>query len=65
MMCDRWDLSREDLEVYSLESHRRAFQAIEEGRFDREIVPLNGLEMDETPRQTSLEQMAELDPIFT
>jgi acetyl-CoA C-acetyltransferase len=64
MMADRWDLSREDLEVFSLESHRRAWQAIEEGRFDREIIPLNGLTMDETPRQTTLEKMAELDPIF-
>ena len=64
MMADRWDMSREDLEVFSLESHRRALQAIEEGRFDREIVPLNGLTMDETPRETTLEKMAELDPIF-
>jgi len=64
MMCDRWGFSREDLEVYSLESHRRALQAIEDGRFDREIVPYNGCKMDETPRETSLEKMAELDPIF-
>jgi acetyl-CoA C-acetyltransferase len=64
MMADKWNMSREELEVYSLESHRRAFQAIEEGRFDKEVVPYNGLAMDETPRQTSLEKMAELDPIF-
>ncbi len=64
MMCDRWDFSRKDLEVYSLESHRRALQAIENGHFDREIVPYNGCKMDETPRETSLEKMAGLDPIF-
>jgi len=64
MMADRWGFSREELEVYSLESHRRALQAIKEGRFDREIVPLNGLTNDETPRETTLEQMATLDPIF-
>lgn len=64
MMADRWNLSREDLEVFSLESHRRALHAIEQGRFDKEIVPLNGLTMDETPRVTTLEKMAELDPIF-
>lgn len=64
MMADRWGFSREDLEVYSLESHRRAIAAIKEGRFDREIVPLNGLANDETPRETTLEQMATLDPIF-
>ncbi|MGR8919481.1 MAG: acetyl-CoA C-acetyltransferase [Gammaproteobacteria bacterium] len=64
MMCDKWGFNRQDLEEYSLESHRRAKVAIEEGRFDREIVPLNGLTMDETVRETTLEQMAELDPIF-
>ena len=64
MMCDRWGFSRKDLEVYSLESHRRALQAIEDGHFDREIVPYNGCKMDETPRETSLEKMAGLDPIF-
>ena len=64
MMADKWNLSREELDEYSLESHRRAFQAIEEGRFDKEIIPLNGLTMDETPRHTTLEKMAELDPIF-
>jgi len=64
MMADKWNMSREDLEVFSLESHRRALHAIEQGRFDKEIVPLNGLTMDETPRVTTLEKMAELDPIF-
>ena len=54
MMADKWGLSREAMEVYSLESHRRALHAIKEGRFKREIVPLNGLDHDETPRETSL-----------
>lgn len=64
MMADQWGFSREDLEVYALESHRRALQAIEEGRFDKEIIPYNGCAMDETARETSLEKMAELDYIF-
>lgn len=64
MIADKWELSREELEVYSLESHTRAFKAIEEGRFDREIAPLAGVEMDETPRQSTLEKMAELEGIF-
>ncbi len=64
MMVEKWNFSREDLEVYSLESHRRALAAITDGRFDREIVPYNGLSMDETPRETTLEKMAELDTIF-
>ena len=64
MIADKWGLSRHDLEVYSLESHARALKAIAEGRFAREIVPMNGVEHDETPRQTSLEKMAELDFLF-
>ncbi len=64
MIADKWGLSRRDLEEYALESHRRALQAIEEGRFDREIVPLAGVTTDETPRQSTLEKMAELDFLF-
>ncbi|TDG15132.1 acetyl-CoA C-acetyltransferase [Seongchinamella unica] len=64
MIADKWGFSREDLEKFALESHTRALRAIAEGRFDREVAPLEGLEMDETARQTSLEKMAELDFLF-
>ncbi|MDH4654004.1 acetyl-CoA C-acetyltransferase [Pseudomonas sp. JS3066] len=64
MIAERWGLSRQALEAYALESHRRALRAIEQGRFAREIVPLAGVEHDETPRQTSLDKMAELETLF-
>ncbi|MGH1373662.1 MAG: acetyl-CoA C-acetyltransferase [Cellvibrionaceae bacterium] len=64
MIADKWNLSRKELEEFSLESHTRALKAIEEGRFDREIVPLEGVSNDETPRQSTLEKMAELEGIF-
>ena len=64
MIADKWGLSRADLEAFSYESHQRALKAIEEGRFDREILPMNGVTQDETPRNTSLEKMAELDFLF-
>ena len=64
MIADKWNLSRRALEEFSYESHQRALRAIAEGRFDREIVPLEGVTMDETPRDTSLEKMAELDFLF-
>ncbi len=63
MIADKWELSREEMEAFSLESHTRALRAIEEGRFDREVVPLEGVDMDETPRHTSMEKMAELEPL--
>jgi len=40
MIADQWDVSREDLDAFSAESHRRAAQATAEGRFEREIVPV-------------------------
>ncbi|MFQ3324491.1 MAG: acetyl-CoA C-acetyltransferase [Pseudomonadales bacterium] len=64
MIADKWDISRAELEEFSLESHRRALAAIEEGRFDREIVPCEGLAMDETARVTTLEKMTSLDSLF-
>ena len=64
MIADKWQLSREQMERFALESHTRALRAIEEGRFDREVLPLNGVQMDETPRQTSLEKMADLEPLI-
>jgi acetyl-CoA C-acetyltransferase len=64
-IADQWGISREDMERFSLESHQRALKAIAEGRFNNEIAPLEGLEQDETPRQTSLEKMASLEPLET
>jgi len=64
MMCEKWGIVRRQLEEFALESHRRAVRAIDEGRFEREIVPVNGLSVDEGPRRdTSLEKMAGLAPL--
>ncbi len=63
MIADKWGFSREQMEAFALQSHTRALKAIEEGRFDKEIEPLNGVAMDETPRNTSMEKMAELEPL--
>ena len=51
------------MEAFALESHTRALKAMEEGRFNREVVPMNGVEMDETARHTSMEKMATLEPL--
>ncbi|SFD19322.1 acetyl-CoA C-acetyltransferase [Pseudomonas citronellolis] len=64
MIAEKWGLGREALEAYALESHQRALRAIEAGRFAREIVPLAGVQHDETPRHTSLAKMTELESLF-
>ena len=63
MIADKWNFSREAMESYALESHRRALSAMDKGFFSREIQPLEDLDKDETPRNTSMEKMAELDPL--
>ncbi len=63
MIADKWKISREKMEEFALRSHTLAQQAIDGGRFDREVAPLNGVDMDETVRNTSMEKMAELEPL--
>ncbi len=73
VIAEEWGLSREQLDEYSLESHRRAIAAIDEGRFEREVVPVEVgaagaavlVGVDESPRRdTSLEKLAALPPAF-
>ncbi|HET6683222.1 MAG TPA: thiolase family protein [Gaiella sp.] len=73
VIAEEWGLSREALDEYSLESHRRAIAAIDEGRFEREIVPVEVgaggaavlVGVDESPRRdTSLEKLAALPAAF-
>jgi acetyl-CoA acyltransferase len=60
-----WSLTREELDAFSLESHRRAAAAIDEGRFKGEIIPTAELVDDEAVRRdTSLEKLAALKPAF-
>ena len=72
-VAEQWKLSREALDAYSLESHRRAARATDEGRFAREIVPVTvesgtgkrQFDADEgIRRDTSLEALAALKPAF-
>ncbi|MFL5919555.1 MAG: thiolase family protein [Gaiellaceae bacterium] len=73
VIAEEWHISREELDEYSLESHRRAVRAIDEGRFANEIVPIDltnphvgvVFDVDETPRRdTSLPALAALPPAF-
>jgi acetyl-CoA acetyltransferase family protein len=65
LLAQEWKLSREELDAYSFESHRRAIAAIDEGRFENEIIPIQQFAVDETPRRdTSPEKLAQLAPAF-
>jgi acetyl-CoA acyltransferase len=80
VIAQEWGIEREELDAYSLESHRRAVAAIDQGKFEREIVPIDlpgelqpagaavattTFAVDETPRRdTSAEALAALKPAF-
>jgi acetyl-CoA C-acetyltransferase len=58
-------IAREDQDKWALRSHQRAVEAIDEGRFRDEIVPVGDVDTDEGPRRdTSLEALARLKPVF-
>jgi len=65
LIAAKWELPRSELDRFALESHRRAARATDEGRFTDEMVPLNGVSVDEPIRPgTTLEALAGLKPAF-
>jgi acetyl-CoA acetyltransferase family protein len=73
MIADKWGLSRDDMDAFSVESHKRAARATDEGRFEREIIPItveteSGKEefvRDQGIRpDSSMETLANLKPAF-
>jgi acetyl-CoA acyltransferase len=73
MIADKWNLSREDMDAFSVESHKRAARATEEGRFEKEIIPVT-VETEEGKEEfardqgirpdSSMESLANLKPAF-
>jgi acetyl-CoA C-acetyltransferase len=74
VVADRYHIGREEQDEYAVNSHRKALAAIKEGRFDREIVPVEIpqkkgasliVKIDEGPREdTSIESLGRLKPAF-
>jgi len=73
-IAEEYDISREEMDQYAYRSHQKAVQAIDEGKFKEEIIPVEirgrkgettVFDTDETPRRdTSLEALAGLRPAF-
>ena len=64
-VAERWHVSREDQDSFALQSQQRWAAADEAGRFDDELVAVDGVTRDEHPRpDTSAEKLAALKPVF-
>lgn len=74
-IAEEYGISREAMDRWAVESHQKAIAAMDDGKFDAEIIPIEvpgrkgvvtRVEKDETPRrETSLEKLAALKPAFT
>ncbi len=73
LIAEKWSISREDNDRFSVESHRRAAAATAEGRFEREIIPIeiagdDGTELMKTDEgirpDSSMETLSKLKPAF-
>jgi acetyl-CoA C-acetyltransferase len=77
-IADKWGITREDCDRFGLESQNRAQRAWAEGRFEREVLPIDAPDVDEEGkptgsthhvakdeglRETSLEALAKLKPV--
>ena len=63
MIAQKWDISRDDMEAFAVESHERAIRARAEGRFENEIFEFNGLNFDEGPREPNWEKIRSLQTL--
>ncbi len=63
MIAEKWDISREEMEDFAIESHNRAIRAREEGRFEAEIAPMNGVQHDEGPREPNVDKIKSLNTL--
>ncbi|MGD0085281.1 MAG: acetyl-CoA C-acetyltransferase [Acidimicrobiales bacterium] len=63
LIAERWDISRQEMEEFSVRSHTRALAAQAEGRFEGEIVPFDGLFADEGPREPNWDKVRSLQPL--
>src|SRR6186997_3085872 len=64
-VAERWDVSREDMDRFAQQSQERAVAAQENGFFEREITPWDGVAKDDGPRASStLEKLSQLEPAF-
>jgi acetyl-CoA C-acetyltransferase len=64
MIAEKWSISREAMEEYAVASHRKALNAQHEGRFVREIEPLEGVNQDEGPREPDWAKIRSLPPLL-
>ncbi|HEX5614663.1 MAG TPA: acetyl-CoA C-acetyltransferase [Acidimicrobiia bacterium] len=60
MIAEKWNVTRDEMEAFAVESHERALRARAEGRFEREIAPVGDVAHDEGPREPNWDKIRSL-----
>lgn len=63
LIAEKWDISRDEMEAFAVQSHERAIRARAEGRFENEIVPFGDAALDEGPREPNWDKIRSLKPL--
>ena len=64
LIAEKWDISRDDMEQFAVQSHERAIRARTEGRFENEIIAFGDATFDEGPREPNWEKIRSLKPLI-
>jgi acetyl-CoA C-acetyltransferase len=64
LIAEKWDISREDMEEFAVQSHTRALRARAEGRFEQEVEPLESCTFDEGPREPDWDKIRSLPTLI-
>ena len=72
IVAERYDVSREDQDRFAVNSNEKALAAVRDGRFKEEIIPIPArlgtqefmFDTDDGPRETTMEALAQLKPVF-
>jgi acetyl-CoA C-acetyltransferase len=64
LIAEKWNITREEMEEFAVESHNRALKASSEGRFNNEILHFDGVTTDEGPREPNIEKIRSLPTLL-
>ena len=62
--AEQYGITREEADKFALSSYKKTLKAMAEGKFKEEIIPVGNFYKDEIPRETSLEALSKLEPVF-
>lgn len=64
LVAEKYNITRKEADQFALNSYQKALKAMAEGMFKEEIIPIGDFDKDEVLRETDLESLSKLNPVF-